>query len=290
MATLFPTIPPPGTPYSEMLVREALERLDDKWKVFHSVAWQSIRKGRQGDGEADFILLHPRHGLIIIEVKGGEEIHIEDGQWFSRNSETGRLERIKNPFLQATDSKYALLNYLREVSIPTHEVPVTHGVCFPGTNIVNSIGTYGPLEIVWTKDDLYEPLAMVQRLVRHWNQKANISPGVVKKLHQLLAPTIMVRRRLKDDVSDVGQALIELTSQQIKAFQLLRKVRRALILGGAGTGKTLLAVNRAKIFAEEGLKVLLVCYNQLPICSRVGFKMNSTTRTTSLYAPSIPCA
>lgn len=263
MATLFPPIPPSGTPYSELLVREALTKLGDEWKVFHSVAWQSLRNGRQGDGEADFILLHPNHGLIVIEVKGGDEITIEDGQWFSRNRETGMREAIKNPFLQARDSKYALLNYLREVSIPTHEVPIMHGVCFTGANVDSSIGTYGPMEIVWNKDDLHDPSQMVQRLIKHWDQKASIAPRVARKIHQLLAPTITVRRRLKDDIADAERGLIELTDQQIKAFQLLRKVRKALIIGGAGTGKTLLAANRAKLFAEDGFKVLIVCYNQL---------------------------
>ncbi len=68
MAILYPPHPQPGTPYSEILVRESLQRLADDWKVFHSVAWQSVRNGRQSDGVADFILLHPNHGLCLSEM------------------------------------------------------------------------------------------------------------------------------------------------------------------------------------------------------------------------------
>ena len=38
--------------------------------------------------------------------------------------------------------------------------------------------------------------------------------------------------------------------------------RRAMICGGAGTGKTLLAFERAQEMAHSGLKTLLLCYNR----------------------------
>jgi superfamily I DNA and RNA helicase len=38
--------------------------------------------------------------------------------------------------------------------------------------------------------------------------------------------------------------------------------KRAIICGGAGTGKTLLALERARELAAQGLKTLLVCYNR----------------------------
>lgn len=59
--------PPPA---SERIVLEALSRLPDEWHVFHSVRWQSLRNGRQGDGEADFVLVHRQRGILVLEVKG----------------------------------------------------------------------------------------------------------------------------------------------------------------------------------------------------------------------------
>ena len=80
MARMFPERVDPGTPLSERKVFEAFERLDDDWLVFHSVAWQGRRHGRQGDGEADFVIAHPAKGITIVEVKGGA-ISIVDGRW-----------------------------------------------------------------------------------------------------------------------------------------------------------------------------------------------------------------
>ena len=45
-------------------------------------------------------------------------------------------------------------------------------------------------------------------------------------------------------------------------LDLLRAHRRAAVSGGAGTGKTLLAVEKAKRLAKEGYKTLLTCYNR----------------------------
>ena len=68
MAQLFPPrLIGDNIPGSERKVFEALATLDDEWMVFHSVAWQDKRGGRQGDGEADFVIAHPKkpeRGLI----------------------------------------------------------------------------------------------------------------------------------------------------------------------------------------------------------------------------------
>ena len=76
-----------------------------------------------------------------------------------------------------------------------------------------------------------------------------------------LAPTIRVRRLLRDDVGDAGQALLDLTSEQMVVLQAIRRVKRAMILGGAGTGKTVLAVEKSRQLASSGFRVLLLCYN-----------------------------
>ena len=42
----------------------------------HSVAWQCLTDGQLYEGEADFVIIHPDHGLIVLEVKGGGiEVH-----------------------------------------------------------------------------------------------------------------------------------------------------------------------------------------------------------------------
>lgn len=58
------------------------------------------------------------------------------------------------------------------------------------------------------------------------------------------------------------QRQIELTERQGRILRSLRHRHRAAIAGGAGTGKTLIALQHAKSLASQGLKTLLVCYNR----------------------------
>src|ERR1700693_3991049 len=104
MARFFPATPPVHIEFSELKTWHALTALDDQWSIHHFVKWQSLRRGRQGDGEADFVLIHPQRGIVVLEVKGGS-IDVADGSWFSV-SRYGSRNEIKNPFDQAIISKY----------------------------------------------------------------------------------------------------------------------------------------------------------------------------------------
>ena len=84
-----------------------------------------------------------------------------------------------------------------------------------------------------------------------------------RKIIRLLAPTISIRRRLVDEMGDIEEQLIRLTEEQKHDFEVLRGFRRALVTGGAGTGKTVLAVARARQLSADGFAPILVCYNEL---------------------------
>lgn len=46
------------------------EQLGDDFTVLHSVAWISKPRGTTPrDGEADFLIVHPRLGILVIEGK-----------------------------------------------------------------------------------------------------------------------------------------------------------------------------------------------------------------------------
>lgn len=48
------------------------EVLNDTFHVFYSSPWLGTdRLGNEKDGECDFLVAHPDHGILAIEVKGG---------------------------------------------------------------------------------------------------------------------------------------------------------------------------------------------------------------------------
>jgi hypothetical protein len=60
----------------------------------------------------------------------------------------------------------------------------------------------------------------------------------------------------------VKRELLTLTEQQYAVLDGLRDNSRAIIRGGAGTGKSLLATEEARRLAAEGKSVLLCCFNK----------------------------
>src|SRR5487761_2715305 len=98
----------------DLLVR----RLSDSWIIVPNFEFQD--QGR--DRETDVVLIHPHHGIGILEVKGGR-ISIEDGAW------TQNGERIE-PQKQAKDNANGLARILRTVIADPH-LKVTWGICLP---------------------------------------------------------------------------------------------------------------------------------------------------------------
>lgn len=261
MATMIPSEPLVGAPLSERRVFEALRALGDEWTVLHSVNWQSKRGGRQGDGEADFVLISNCAGVLVLEVKGGS-IRIKQGRWFTVDH-TGTEHVIKDPFRQATHSKHALLAYLSGNGIRTSDISLMHAVAFPDIAIPSSLGPAAPVSITWDSIALADVCKTIRITIHHWGGSSSLSIKETQQMISLIAPTVSIRRRLADDVADVHTKLIRLTDEQIWIFSQLRTVRCALVTGAAGTGKTILAIERARRLAADGFRTLLVCYNEL---------------------------
>ena len=264
---------------SERLVSTALQTLPEDWIVFHHVSWQSRRKGRQGDGEADFIVLQPKRGILVLEVKGGG-INILNGRWSSTDRH-GDVHPIKNPYEQATDSKYALLEWLADLGLSPN-IRVGHAVVFPNLHNVPPLGPAGTQPITLTGPDLASPLDAIDRCYTHWKLEADLTKAEVSKLVSFLAPTVLVRRTLFEASAEAEEKILTLTAEQVSIFAGLRAKRGGLVLGSAGTGKTVLAIARAQQLAKDGFRTLLVCYNELlgtELASRVGDPPNLIVST-----------
>ena len=251
-----------GAEWSEEQTYNAFQSLDDEWTVIHHVPWQSLRNGHQGDGEADFVLLHCNFGILIVEVKGGSRIEVVDGTWYSW-SRNGR-KTIKNPFDQATQSKHSLAQWLEGKVSGDYRgaAHFGHFVVFPAYSLEGDISPNGKRIIICDQGDLKNPETTINRIARHWD-KRSLTPSQKGEIERLLRPTVQIRRFLRDTVAEVVDKLVSLTNEQIRAMSLLRFQRRATIQGPAGSGKTVLATARARELDARGFRTAFLCYNQL---------------------------
>jgi hypothetical protein len=248
--------------WAEQQVFDKLKTLDDQWMVFYSVAWQSERFGKEGDGEADFVLVHPEKGIFTVEVKGGSLIELVDGSWYT-HSRRGRHALKQSPFAQAVDSKTALRRYLStKVAGFRDNTPLGHFVVFPSHEQEGDLGADGPRAIICDKRDLENIGKTIHSIASHWNLALRLNPKEISEVRQALAPTVQLRRLLKSRVEDINRELLQMTESQISAMRMLRHYRKYIVTGSAGTGKTLLALARARQLQEDGFKTLLICYNQ----------------------------
>ena len=68
---------------AEQRFYEALSnQLPEGWYAWHSLR---IRDEQGIDGEGDFVIVDPKRGLLVVEVKGGR-IEVRDGRWFQNGA------------------------------------------------------------------------------------------------------------------------------------------------------------------------------------------------------------
>lgn len=246
-------------PSSERTVWTALRNLSDPWRVFHNVEWVGDREGKRGDGEADFILFHPKRGLVVLEVKGGG-IAVGGRAWFSFDR-TGKRHEIADPFQQAKTSKYALLEYLKRKVPALSYLPAGHAVCFPDLANVQGLGANAPEEIALAKSDLSSIEEAVARVVSYWEMAGDIPDDVMESVTAALAPQMVARQTGQDQIAATSAQILYWTNEQLSVLDALARNRRQLVYGGAGTGKTVLAQEKARRLAAEGKTVLFTCFN-----------------------------
>ena len=118
MARMYPNQLDPDTKSdAERLLYQAFdEKVDNSYTVFHSVAWQSLDgEGRPRDGEADFVIVHPTRGILVLEAKGGSIRCDPRTDYWTSADRRGQTHEIRDPFIQARYSRYALQDYLQVI-------------------------------------------------------------------------------------------------------------------------------------------------------------------------------
>ncbi|MBL4844224.1 MAG: AAA family ATPase [Planctomycetes bacterium] len=229
------------------------------------------RDGALRDLEADFVVFDRDQGLLVVEVKGGGvSFDPRTSEWHSIDRHRNRHE-IKDPFAQARRAMYAVLYTLKEEGRwPSGRAPrlvAAHGALFPDLVDVGSlvrpgidvrqIGGAGALE------DLSKWCATLFAAFRGEQAGAGgLGSAGMQVIDQLFCRPVVVQAPLALAIRREARRQVELTVRQALVLRSLSRQRHALVAGGAGTGKTLLALEQARDFARKGLRTALLCFSR----------------------------
>jgi len=297
MAKLIPSDPPDDIHLKPErdVARALVEQLGDEITVFHSYPWLNAKRDETGagryleQGEADFIVLHPRFGLLDIEVKGGEVVYDIDNRSFHRVTTRGR-KRITDPFEQGRGNIHAIKDRVMKNMPPQFSsAPFTHGYAaiFPDCTFDASVLPAGGEDpaVAWDARHLGNISQHVEGAFRAWDRRRQaqpLPPEVMRSLRSALLPHFRLIPALGRSVEHDEESLLRLTGQQRGLVKFIHDQTEALIQGVAGSGKTLLAMDAATDFATQGLRTLFLCFNE-PLAEDLQRACGGTENLTILH-------
>ena len=255
----------------EKIVFETIEKnFKEPWSVFYSVEWfgyQSLGKdGFFRDGEIDFLFTHPKYGIFVCEVKGGIEISVDEGKWYSL-SKSNKKNPIKDPFKQAKTSKHQIVEKLfTDTGVKLKKIH--HFVIFPEVNeVVGFLPFHIEDSILITANKLSSLEGTLINLSSTTgiidNDRNDMNIRAIDWLKSKVGTNLKIQLKLRDQLNQIDQKIIELSEEQASIFDLLSYQKEVHILGVAGSGKTILATNKAMELASQKKRTLLLCFNSI---------------------------
>lgn len=249
----------------EKLILQALSESGeiDNWVILHSL--DILHNEYRTQGEADFVILAPGYGVLVLEVKDSRSIErLPNGDW----KIGGEVARRGSPFKQASESMWNVRNYLDKNGIDTKGVPFFFAVWFT-KELASKFGN----SIEWKNEQIlgaehlaegpakslkntFKALAQVSRV-------SATSSSDLSKIANALRPVVPLNANPIDRQKLLEKHLAAAIEQQKKLYTLFKNTRAYAVTGLAGTGKTFLAVAEAQAAHLRGEPTLLICFNSL---------------------------
>lgn len=232
----------------------------DRYTVYHSLNLTGHAYKRWG--EIDFLICGP-NGLYAIEVKGGR-VSCEDGVWYYTNRDDKVFTSREGPFKQAESALHGLRNNLK-ANLPEQVISqfsFGFGVICPDCELNVSGTEWDSHTIAGTRG--YKDLdRWLEKLFQYWRDKdrkdRRPDRDALKAVQHYLRPNFEAVVPLHAQSLDVEERIAQLTEDQLEMVDVVTANRRVMCSGGAGTGKTFLAVELARRWTANDMNVLLAC-------------------------------
>jgi RecA/RadA recombinase len=212
------------------------------------------------DHEVDFVVAIEGAGIVCLEVKGGDVWHDGETWWQKRGGHEHKIDPVR----QARQACYALRDFIENDDRWTQgRLRWDHFVVLPNAEIAADFALAECPR--WKVIDRGELPTLVDKLryvlVRQEIERPLLGQQGIEQLSTALSGrglpqrSVVARALANEDAAD---ALTEHQAVILDAIQLLNRVE---VRGGAGSGKTFLAMEQARRLSAKGQRVALVCYS-----------------------------
>ena len=224
-------------------------------------------------GEADFVVIAPSYGIFILEVKSGG-VGFDGDNWVFINRNQEKSFKKRGPFQQSREAMFEIerivgeklgTGYGRTDILYGYGVIFTDEDSFPLTAV-----TEDETWRLYQKSDNVDYVSFVKKLHKNFISELHqlgkrvpkeLTPADAEKIVKVLRPIVDCVVPLKSFIEASEQDILSLTEEQYACLDDIEINDRIVVTGGAGTGKTLIAVEEAKRI-DVSRKVGFFCFNR----------------------------
>ena len=254
---------------------------DDKFLVFYNV---DITNEVDPFKENDFFIVHPTHGILCIEVKGGgvkfDPDQPHDKCWTSEDRNR-KIHYITNPMSQGRNGMYWLKERIDDKwqgKAPKYRHQFMS--IFPDSAKLPNENCFGPnTNKVLTKVDMAD---LGRKILTNWIGSGKRETKLRNTFEKLESKGLEIAKKvLRGEKTDLSKIKLseefeikkkefkKLSQEQLSHLDSTQTWSRAVFLGASGTGKSFLAQEKAKRLAKEGKSVALICGTNKPFSHEV---------------------
>ncbi|MGE2736049.1 NERD domain-containing protein [Mycolicibacterium vaccae] len=212
------------------------------------------------DHEIDFFVAIEGAGIVCVEVKGGEVWHDGDSWWQRGRSSARRIDPVR----QAREACYAIRSFIETDPAWTQgRLRWDHVVVLPNTDLPYDFALPEcPRWKVIDRTDLPDIVAKLRQILHSQElERPFLTKDGLAQLREALSGRGLPQRSVVARALENEDAADMLTEHQSVILDAIRLLHRVEIRGGAGSGKTFLALEQARRLARDGKRVAVVCYS-----------------------------
>lgn len=213
--------------------------------------------------EIDLLVAWPGVGVAAIEVAGG--LVTRDASGWTEHS--GGEQRAIDPVAEIRDERDLLQRMLEERRSPAARARSVHLVALPHTPVPATVESPDlSRDLILDRDDLTRAAQLVRRAIeQHGNGRTDaggasaLSKAGLNSLVDLLSAQMPSQADALAAACDDEHRLGHLTRDQANVLDLFEYYPRLIVTGGAGSGKTWLALEQARRRSHAGDRVAVIC-------------------------------